>query len=397
MKRFIEGEDRSQVTLLPECLDDFIGEDNPVRVVDVFVDELDLLQAWLRWRRAGSDRAPVVPPGGAAQDLHLRLPQPHPVEPPAGDRDPAQPRADVADRALGARLQDHRRLPARQRRRRSARSAASSSCCAGGCACSAMASWPSTAASSRRSTTATRTSPTASCRRGCEQLEQSIERYLVELDRADRQAATVLPTRVAHLKDKIAKVREQMKNLHAVGERLEASEDRQVSLTDPDARSMATSGRGTGIVGYNVQTAVDAKHHMIVAHEVTNVGHDREPWCTWPSSLAGTGHATDRAGRSRLLRRLRDPECERRHRRGAPAASLQQRGRGALRSRDFVYDPEREYRCPAGQIAIRRFTRRGRKGAAQVLALGLSAVPDQGAVHDSGVQAHHALGARGGA
>ena len=53
------------------------------------------------------------------------------------------------------------------------------------------------------------------------------------------------------------------------------TEDKQISLTDPDARSMATSGRGSGMVGYNVQSAVDTKHHLIVAHEVTNVGSDR--------------------------------------------------------------------------------------------------------------------------
>ena len=46
-------------------------------------------------------------------------------------------------------------------------------------------------------------------------------------------------------------------------------------MTDPDARSMNSAGKGTGTVGYNVQTAVDTKNHMIVAHEVTNVGHDR--------------------------------------------------------------------------------------------------------------------------
>jgi hypothetical protein len=53
------------------------------------------------------------------------------------------------------------------------------------------------------------------------------------------------------------------------------TEDKQISLTDPDARSMATSGRGSGVVGYNVQSAVDTKHHLIIAHEVTNVGSDR--------------------------------------------------------------------------------------------------------------------------
>src|SRR5674476_548472 len=50
---------------------------------------------------------------------------------------------------------------------------------------------------------------------------------------------------------------------------------RRVSLTDPDARSMATSGRGSGVVGYNVQVAVDTAHHLIITHEVTNVGTDR--------------------------------------------------------------------------------------------------------------------------
>ena len=67
----------------------------------------------------------------------------------------------------------------------------------------------------------------------------------------------------------------QMQRLEEIGKQLEQTPDQQISLTDPDARSMATSGRGTGIVGYNVQTAVDTKHHMIVAHEVINAGHDR--------------------------------------------------------------------------------------------------------------------------
>jgi hypothetical protein len=73
----------------------------------------------------------------------------------------------------------------------------------------------------------------------------------------------------------LATVKEQMGKLREIERQLSEAPDRQVSLTDPDARSMATSGRGTGIVGYNVQTAVDVKHHLIVAHEVTNLGHDR--------------------------------------------------------------------------------------------------------------------------
>jgi hypothetical protein len=194
-----------------------------------------------------------------------------------------------------------------------------------------------------------------------EQLEQSIQRYLVELDRADRDASAVLPSRVAHLKEKIARVKEQMQALGQIGEQMQASEDHQISLTDPDARSMATSGRGTGIVGYNVQTAVDAKHHMIVAHEVTNVGHDRD-------QLAAMAKLAKQAIGQRKLIALADRgyfegyeilKCEQ-----AGIAALvpkpmtsNSRAEGLFDKRDFVYDARRdEYRCPAGQIAIRRFT-----------------------------------------
>lgn len=59
-----------------------------------------------------------------------------------------------------------------------------------------------------------------------------------------------------------------MKKLQGVGQQLAQAPDQQVSLIDRDARSMATSGRGTGIVDYNVQTAIDTKNHLIVAHDV---------------------------------------------------------------------------------------------------------------------------------
>jgi hypothetical protein len=81
--------------------------------------------------------------------------------------------------------------------------------------------------------------------------------------------------KVARLKSKIEKLKEEIVRLNAINARMMRSEDRQISLTDPDARSMATSGKDTGIVGYNVQIAVDTQHHLIVAHEVTNVDSDR--------------------------------------------------------------------------------------------------------------------------
>ena len=106
-------------------------------------------------------------------------------------------------------------------------------------------------------------------------VDASIVRYLAALDRADRDESDVAEARTTRIKDKIARLRQQMQALQAMKEKVQDAPDQQISLTDPDARSMATSGRGTGIVGYNVQTAVDAEHHLIVAHEVINVGHDR--------------------------------------------------------------------------------------------------------------------------
>ena len=89
----------------------------------------------------------------------------------------------------------------------------------------------------------------------------------------------------SRLKEKIAMLKEQMQRLDVLKVQMLAAPDQQVSLTDPDARSMATSGRGSGVVGYNVQVAVDTEHHLIVMHEVTNVGTDR-------SQLAHVAKAT---------------------------------------------------------------------------------------------------------
>jgi hypothetical protein len=108
-----------------------------------------------------------------------------------------------------------------------------------------------------------------------EQVDASIARYLAALDRADREEGDIAEATANRLKEKITGLRSQMQFLKGMERQVENAFDHQVSLTDPDARSMATSGKGTGIVGYNVQTAVDVENHLLVAHEVTNVGHDR--------------------------------------------------------------------------------------------------------------------------
>jgi ribosomal protein L14E/L6E/L27E len=108
------------------------------------------------------------------------------------------------------------------------------------------------------------------------QIEESVARYLEQLDTADRQEPSeVLQTKTSRLKEKIETLKQQMRRLERLKVEMLATPDQQISLTDPDARSMATSGRGSGVVGYNVQVAVDTEHHLIITHEVTNVGSDR--------------------------------------------------------------------------------------------------------------------------
>jgi hypothetical protein len=113
----------------------------------------------------------------------------------------------------------------------------------------------------------------AKMKRRLQQIDESIERYLGQLASADRQESS--EDKSQRLEDKITRLKQEMAHLKKLEVRMHEGPDQQISLTDPDARSMATSGRGTGMVGYNVQTAVDTTHHLIVAHEVTNVGHDR--------------------------------------------------------------------------------------------------------------------------
>ena len=139
-----------------------------------------------------------------------------------------------------------------------------------------QAASPSTAASSRRSTAATATSRPPRSRSASSRSRRASSATCRRSTRADRTMPLLeFGPRYAHLKDKLATLRKQMRRMDEMKERLKAEPDEQLSLSDPDARSMMSQAKGTGMVGYNVQTAVDAKHHSIVAHEVTNVGTDR--------------------------------------------------------------------------------------------------------------------------
>lgn len=361
MGRYVEGHDRTQSVLFPERLDDWIHEDSTVSVIDDFVDELDLRK--LGFERA--DPAATGRPGYSPATLlkiyvfgYLNRVQ-------SSRRPETEAQRNLELIWLTGRLAPDFKTIADFRRDDG--EAIRKVCKEFVLLCRRLKLFTDgiVAIDGSRFKAVNNRDKNFTDRKlqaRIEQLEDSIKRYLFELDRADRDATAVLPGRVAHLKDKIAKVK-QMQSLEVIGEQMKASEDGQISLTDPDARSMVTSGRGTGIVGYNVQTAVDAKHHLIVAHEVTNVSHDRD-------QLTGMAKLAQEAAGEHELIALADRgyyeghgilECER-----AGVAAVVPKpmtsnnlAEGLFDKRDFVYDAKNdEYRCPARRIAIYRFTTR---------------------------------------
>ena len=200
-----------------------------------------------------------------------------------------------------------------------------------------------------------------------EQVDASIARYLAALDRVDREEGAVADAKTTRRKDKIAGLRRQMQDLQAMQQAVHEAPDQQVSLTDPEARSMATSGRGTGVVGYNVQLAVDAEHHLIVAHEVINQGYDRHqlaPMAFKAQQATGCKQITALADRG-YFNGDQVLSCE-----GTGVAPVVPKTltsgnikRGLFTGQDFIYDAEKDhYTCPAGQHLTRGHTRSDRLG-----------------------------------
>jgi hypothetical protein len=200
-----------------------------------------------------------------------------------------------------------------------------------------------------------------------EQVDASIARYLAALDRADREEGDIAEAKVNRLKEKITALRSQMQFLKGMERQVENAFDQQVSLTDPDARSMATSGKGTGIVGYNVQTAVDVEHHLIVAREVTNVGHDRTqlvPIALKAQKATGTEEITVLADRG-YFNGDQVLACENTGVLPCVPKTLTSGNlkRGLFTGQDFIYDAERDhYTCPAGEHLTRGLVRSDRRG-----------------------------------
>ena len=335
MRRFVEGADRDQSTLFPECLEDWIDEDNPVRVIDVFVDEIDLGALGFGGVDPEATGRPSYHPSVLLK-LYIygylnRVQSSRRLEHEAG--------RNVEVMWLTGRLvPDHKTIADFRKdngaaiRRVCARFVAL-------CRTMGLLTQASVAidgskfkAVNNRDKNFTR----AKMERRMAQIEESVARYLQQLDTADRQEPSeALKTKTTRLKEKIEKLKEQMRRLEGLKVEMLAAPDQQISLTDPDARSMATSGRGSGVVGYNVQVAVDTEHHLIVTHEVTNVGTDRSQLSRVANADqgdAGRGEARCRR-RSRLLQQRRDPGVRGswHHGYAAKADDLERKSRRTLR------------------------------------------------------------------
>jgi transposase len=361
MKRFVAGADRSQSTLLPESLDDWVDESNPVRVIDAFVDALNLAELGFdRVKPAVTGRPSYHP--SCLLKLYIygylnRVQSSRRLEREAG-------RNVEVMWLLGRLAPDHKTIADF---RRDNGGAIKKVCARFVELCRRMglllkASVAIDGSKFKAVNNRDKNFTSAKIERRRKQLEESVSRYLSQLDTADLQdPSETLALKKVRIKEKLEKLKSEMAKLDAIEKQVLASPDQQISLTDPDSRSMATSGRGSGVVGYNVQVAVDTESHLIVTHEVTNVGSDR-------SQLANTAQAAKAVLQSDKLEAVAD----RGYFNGVEILACEQVGitvtlpkpmtssaksEGRFGKQDFVYlADENVYRCPAGEKLKYRYT-----------------------------------------
>ena len=361
MKRFIEAADRSQSTLLPECLDDWVDESNPVRVVDAFVDALDLKNLGFEGILPEVTGRPSYHPS-ALLKLYIygylnRVQSSRRLE--------REAKRNLEVIWLVQRLTPDDKTIADFRKDNGP--AIKKVCARFVELCRKMglltkASVAIDGSKFKAVNTRDKNFTKGKVERRRHQLEESVARYLAQLDTADLQdPSEALAAKTAHLKEKLSKLASEMRKLDAYEKEMLVAPDQQISLTDPDCRSMATSGRGSGVVGYNVQVVVDTEHHLIIAHEVTNSGTDR-------AQLANMGlRAKQVLGVDRL-----EAVADRGYYSSTEIKTCDDAGivvtlpkpmtsgaksDGRFGKQDFVYNAAEDvYRCPAGEKLTYRMT-----------------------------------------
>src|SRR5262245_32571959 len=361
MRRFVEGTERGQSTLFPECLEDWICEHNPVRAIDVFVEHLDLGELSFGGVDPEATGRPSYHPSVLLK-LYIygylnRVQSSRRLEREAG--------RNVEVMWLAGRLApDHKTIADF----RKDNGVAMSKVCARlvalcrGVGLLTNASVAIDGSKFKAVNTRDKNFTRAKMERRLAQIEESVARYLSQLDTADLQEPSeALSVRTAHLKEKLAKLASELQRLKAIEQEMLASPDQQISLTDPDSRSMATSGRGSGIVGYNVQVAVDTQHHLIVTHAVTNSGSDRSQLANIASqakAVLGADHLDAVADRGYF----NSPEilaCEQANITVTLLKPMTSgaKSEGRFGKQDCVYLSAVDvYRCPAGEKMTYRYT-----------------------------------------
>lgn len=354
MSGYIEGVDREQSTLFPERLEDWIDENNPVRAVDAFVGALDLTELGFDRTTVGRMGRPKYHPSVLLK-LYIygylnRVQSSRRLEREAG--------RNVEVVWLTGRLApDHKTIADF----RKDNGKAIGKVCAQFvqlCRQLGLLTKASVAIDGSKFKAVNHRDNNftdAKLRTRLAHLEASAARYLADLNRMDRQdRKEVELAKVEHLQDKLARIRQEVERLEGIQRDLDASPDTQISLTDPDSRSMTSRGEGTGTVGYNVQSVVDIESHLIVTHEVTNIGSDR-------AQLTVMGQAAKDVLDVEKINVVADrgyfssKEILASHTAGITATipktrTSPNRKKGLYDKADFQYDAEQDvYLCPAGQ------------------------------------------------
>ena len=358
MSGFIEGENRYQSTLFPERIDDYVEEDSAARVIDVFVDRLDISGLGFKSEPADTGR-----PGYHPRTMLKIFIYGYMNRVQSSRRLEAEARRNVELMWLTGRLAPDFKTIADFRKDNG--EAIRLVCREFVMLCRKLDLFANAfvaidGTKFKAVNTRDKNYTKAKLKRRLQQIDESIERYLSQIASADRQETATATSKSRRLKEKISTLEKEMDRLKKLEVRLLAEPDQQISLTDPDARSMATSGRGTGMVGYNVQTAVDTTHHLIVAHEVTQDGHDRHQL-----------HRMAKQAKEAMGVDALDVVADRGYFKGEEILACDQdqittylprpltsgsTKKGLFNKRDFIYHAEDdEYECPAGDRLIWRF------------------------------------------
>ena len=357
MKRFIEGENRLQSTLFPERLDDYVAEDNAVRVVDAFVEKLDLLSLGFDGVEPSATGRPAYHPAVLLKLYiygYLNSLQ-------SGRRLEQEAQRNVELMWLTGRLMPVFKTITSFRKEN--RQAIRKVCLSFVELCRELELFSAKLVAIDGSkfkavNSRDKNFTKKSVKRRIKKTQANIDRYLAKLDAVDEEEPEIREVTAEELRQKIASMEAKMEELKGREAEVAAHPDKQVSVTDEDARSMMKPGGGS-VVGYNVQTAVDEKHHMIVSHEVTNDTTDRQ-------QLDKVAKRAKKVLRAKTLKVVADAgyyegkaivECYE-----ADITALvpktdtsPAKSKGRYSKADFRYDAKHnEYVCPAGERLSKR-------------------------------------------